>query len=182
MPGVADIDYPTLKDALADAGAVDEPAEVHGTLCGALCVDEEVCPLTLVEVEAGGDLRDTLDELRRSTLEGLFDPDMGFAPLLPDDNVPLERRVRALARWCGGFVYGIASRGEFDYSVLSEEVREVVHDLTELSKAALTAEDTDREQGESDYAELVEYVRVGVQLVFLELRPGRAAEPAARLH
>ena len=107
------------------------------------------------------------------TLEGLFDPDLSFQPLLPADDVDLERRVQALARWCAGFLYGLSADGSFDINNLSGEVREVVNDLTELSRAGLTAEDADNESAEADYAELVEYVRVGVQMVFLELQPGR---------
>lgn len=180
----ATIDYQTLRFALSDAGAVEDPSEVHGTLCGVLCVDESAPAESLVEAESAPGMRQTLGTLRETTLEGLFDPGMGFEPLLPDDSrATLSGRVEALARWCAGFVYGIASRGEFDYGALSDEVREVVRDLTELSKAGLTEEDAGEEQGESDYAELVEYVRVGVQLVFLELRSGRTGdETPARLH
>lgn len=180
----ATIDYQTLRFALSDSGAVEDPAEVHGTLCGVLCVDDSAPAETLVEADSAPGMRHTLDRLRDATRQGLFDPGMGFEPLLPDDSrATLAGRAEALARWCAGFVYGIASRGEFDYNALSGEVREVVRDLTELSKAGLTEDDAGDEQGESDYAELVEYVRVGVQLVFLELRSGRSGEEAsARLH
>lgn len=178
----APIDYQALGLALADAGAVEHVSEVHGTLCGVVCVVDDVPAEALVEDEVAPLLRPTLDALRKSTLEGLFDPGMGFEPLLPGDaRTPLAERVEALARWCAGFVYGVASRGEFDLGALSSEVQEVVRDLTELSKVGWSEEDSDHEQGESDYAELVEYLRVGVQLVFLELRSGLSDAPA-RLH
>lgn len=178
------IDYDALELALSDAGGVDDPSEVHGTLCGVLCRDDEAAAELLVEEDVVSGMRQTLATLRQSTLAELVDPGMGFEPLLPEDaRTPLMDRVDALARWCAGFVYGVASRGDLDYKTLSGEVQEVVRDLTELSKVGWTEEEGSQEQGESDYAELVEYVRVGVQLVFLELRSGQAdGDAPARLH
>ena len=59
-----------------------------------------------------------------------------------------------------------------DASELPGEVGEIVRDLTEISRADV--DDARRhESNESAYAELVEFVRVGVQLVFEELRRAR---------
>lgn len=175
--------YRALRHALDNSGSVQEPAEVHGTLCGMLCVHENADPEAAVEAEQGTDLAEPMAALRELTLERLFDSDAGFAPILPgDEDASLAERVRALARWCAGFVYGLASQGELDMSRLSEEVREVVEDLTELSKATLTPEEAETDAAEHDYAELVEYVRVGAQLVFLELRPARGSGESERLH
>lgn len=175
--------YRALRHALSRSGSVQDPAEVHGTLCGMLCMHENADPAAAVDAESGADLGEPLAALRELTLESLFDSDVGFAPILPgDDDAPLQERVRALANWCAGFVYGLASRGELDFTGLSEEVREVVEDLTELSKATLALDEAGTEAAERDYAELVEYVRVGAQLVFLELRPARDTGHGERLH
>ena len=55
----------------------------------------------------------------------------------------------------------------------------MVRDFTEISRVEVDGSDSD-ESNESAYAELVEFVRVGVQLVFDELSPcaRRRAEPA----
>ena len=175
--------YRALRYALSQSGSVQDPAEVHGTLCGMLCMHENADPMAAVEAEPGAELDEPLAALRELTLESLFDSDAGFAPILPgDDDTPLLERVRALARWCAGFVYGLASRGELDFGRLSDEAREVIEDLTELSKATLTPDEENTEAAERDYAELVEYVRVGAQLIFLDLRPGRDAGESERLH
>ncbi len=165
--------FNALQHGLQQAESVQTPGEVHGTLTGMLCIDNETVGVRALDDVENDSLDTAMDALREMTLEGLFDPDLSFRPLLPDDEVDLERRVVALARWCAGFLYGLSSDGEFDLSRLSAEVREVVADLTELSRAGLTAEDSDAESAEADYAELVEYVRVGVQMVFLELQPKR---------
>jgi hypothetical protein len=57
--------------------------------------------------------------------------------------------------------------------VLPEEVREIADDIVEISRAT-----TDGEEGESDeaaYSELIEYLRVGVILVFETLEAERGA-------
>ena len=56
----------------------------------------------------------------------------------------------------------------------SEEVREIVSDFTKFTRAAIGSGD-DLEVEEGAYAELVEYVRVGAQLVYMELHPRPAA-------
>lgn len=165
--------FEALQVGLSRAKSVQTPGEVHGTLTGMLCIDNASSAKRAVDDVEGDALDAALDALREMTLEGLFDPDLSFKPLLPADEVELERRVQALARWCAGFLYGLSSSGEFQVASLSDEATEVINDLTELSRAGLTAEDADDESAEGDYAELVEYVRVGVQMVFLELQPKR---------
>ena len=68
-----------------------------------------------------------------------------------------------------------------DASELPGQVHgEIVRDLVEISRAGVDAEQ-DEESNESAYAELVEFVRVGVQLLFEELAAARsppAASPA----
>ena len=70
-----------------------------------------------------------------------------------------------------------------DASELPGEVGEVVRDFIEISHAAVDAE-SGEESNENAYTELVEFVRVGVQLLFEELasarRPG--APTATPLH
>ncbi len=176
--------YDALSHALSQKGSVQDPAEIHGTLSGILCVREDADPHEALEDAQELELTAPMAALREVILESLFDSESGFMLLLPgDDAAPLAARVKALARWCSGFVYGLASQPEFDLQGLSPEVQEVIQDITELGRAAITADDASPEGAERDYAELVEYVRVGVQLVFLELRPARQedAQPA-RLH
>lgn len=178
--------YDALAQGLTRAGAIQNPADVHGTLTGMLCVNDNANPLAALDDEPDESIREALSALREMTLEGLFDSDLSFAPLLPDDEVALTARVHGLARWCSGFLYGLASQqGEtedFDLSRLSPEAGEVIKDLTELSRVGLSDEDSD-ESAEVDYAELVEYVRVGVQMIFMELRPKREGpETRERLH
>jgi uncharacterized protein len=66
---------------------------------------------------------------------------------------------------------------------LPGEAGEVVRDFAEITRAGVDA-DEEQESNESAYAELVEFVRVGVQLLFEELASARrpVAPSAAPLH
>jgi uncharacterized protein YgfB (UPF0149 family) len=109
---------------------------------------------------------------------------MEFHPLLPEDESPLDERTAALAQWCVGFLYGLGSSSIQDLSKLPGEVGEVVRDFDEITRVGIDQGDSD-DQNESAYAELVEFVRVGVQIVFEELealRAPSAEQPDPPLH
>ena len=71
-----------------------------------------------------------------------------------------------------GLLYGLGSRVIQDASRLPGDAGEVVRDLTEITRVGIDADDS-LESNESAFTELVEFVRVGVQLVFDELEPVR---------
>ena len=103
--------------------------------------------------------------------------------LLPSDAQSLESRTAALAQWCQGFLYGLGSGSIPDVGGLPGDVGEIVRDLTEITRAGVDDGDGE-ESNEGAYAELVEFVRVGVQLLFEELAPVRHSPlpDAAPLH
>lgn len=179
------IEYDELVDALSRIGCLQGAAEVHGGVCGALCVagpdeidlrrildpaeDQEFQPHAVAEA--------TLSRLCEQAAGSLEDRGMGFTPILPDDGEPLEQRVASLTAWCEGFLYGLSCHRELDLDQCSEAMQEIVTDLTEFTQAALSSDD-DGEVEESAYTELVEYVRVGVQIVYIEMRSGTEARKA----
>lgn len=169
--------YEDLREVLDKLGYPDVPAMFHGALCGALCVmdadDLGVASLLEEGVDVAiddPDSRAVLERLRDESNADLQSSEMIFAPLLPPDEMPLSHRVEALAAWCEGFLFGLSSRRPIDTKRFSEEAQETLRDFTEFTQAGFDASG-DREAEESAYAELVEYVRVGAQLLFLELRP-----------
>jgi uncharacterized protein YgfB (UPF0149 family) len=186
IPGSATstLDYDRLRDALADAGAVVALAELHGGACGALCaggapaaqrwiadcLDEQ--PTTAATAAAARDL----DELVAASWHGLTSPDLAFTPLLPSDDAPLEEQVQALALWCHGFLGGLGLSFAGDAERRDGAIAEILADFAEISRAGLSDEEA-AGRGQPDFAlaEIQEYVRVSVQIVFEELGHQRAA-------
>ncbi len=167
--------YTALSVDLADLGYRDVPAAFHGSLCGVLCRQkpEEIDLVALLEEEGlviDEPGRAVLARLRDDALSALTDLQVGFTPLLPDDESPLETRAHALGAWCEGFLFGLAGRNKLEIRDCSEEVREILKDLTQFTRASLDSSGDD-EVEEGAYAELVEYIRVGAQLVYMELHP-----------
>ena len=179
--------HQALGALLQRAGFDQDASEYHGALCGALCVHlpTEIEPMQLLErvvsEPAVPEARAPLLSLRDATLRELADADSGVRLLLPDDELPLALRARALGQWCEGFLFGLASRGGLNLRQASPEVREVVEDLTQFTHAEFHEGD-DAEVEEEAYAELVEYVRVGMQLVFMELAPRQPAANDQTIH
>jgi uncharacterized protein YgfB (UPF0149 family) len=175
--------YAEIQRVLIDERSMTDAAEAHGTLVGALCAMtayrfedwlQEILPDGAAQALSGTALR----ALYFVTAETLAGTDLEFQPLLPEDRQPLNERTAALAQWCVGFLYGLGSGAIQDLKTLPGEVGEVVRDFDEITRVGIDGGESD-EQNESAYAELVEFVRVGVQLVFEELGPLRDTPEAS---
>lgn len=180
------IAYESLQASLSNLGLDQLPPEYHGILCGMLCYRDDApqdLGLATQGQGAAAAADDCLRDLRQTSLKQLQAVNEEFLLMLPDDDAPLNERVEALAQWCDGFLHGMASSRQLDLRELSEDAQELVRDFTELSRAGVEA-DAGSEQDERDYTELVEYVRVGAQLLFLEMRQQQAGTVQAedRLH
>lgn len=161
----------TLSHALTDA------AEAHGTLVGSLCsmrcsLDDwlaEILPDGRIDAHSAHSLRAIFD----TTFGALGDGSLSFEPLLPGDDVSIVDRTSALGEWCQGFLYGLGAGASMpEAASMQGEAAEVLRDMTEITHVDVDPED-DMETNEAAYAELVEFVRVGVQLLYEHLQPLR---------
>jgi uncharacterized protein len=173
--------YAEIQRVLADERSMTDAAEAHGTLAGALCTAstyrfedwlQEILPEGRAHPISSGALR----SLFFVTAETLAGAEMAFEPLLPEDAQPIDERATALSQWCVGFLYGLGSGAVPDVSKLPGEAGEVIRDFDEITRVGVGSGDSE-EQNEAAYAELVEFVRVGVQLVFEELESLRETPP-----
>jgi len=168
--------YDQLSETLQRLGFSQDAAEYHGALCGTLCVrhPRDVDPMQLLEGAAppaapdGAGAAQALRQLCGQSAEALESSEMVFAPLLPDDEEDLPLRVRALSSWCEGFLYGLTTGAPLDMGQCSPEMKEILKDFTEFTRAGID-DDSDSDVEETAYAELVEYIRVGAQLIYMEL-------------
>lgn len=169
--------YEMLSEELEMAGVLSSAAELHGGLSGVMCIGgvaaaDRWIDQQLEEWQQHGEssLGEALQAVEHETWRMLNTPDMSFEPLLPGDEHPLDQQVRALAAWCNGFLSGLGLGGlqlTGDGTDADETVTEIAKDFAEISRAVLGPEDEhDLEQAGFALAELKEYVRVSVQLVF----------------
>ena len=183
------VTFPEVARVLQTLQSSVAAAESHGCLCGALCttqqypveswLDELAPDADEVSDEDPADDRATLRLLFADTVRALRGDEMEFQLLLPDDDAALMERALALSQWCQGFLYGFGAAGAVPREQLSGEVEEVLRDLTHISQASVET-GAEAEEEELAYAEIVEYVRAGVQLIHDELIELRAAGDAAR--
>jgi uncharacterized protein YgfB (UPF0149 family) len=180
--------YMDIQRVLTEQRSLADAAEAHGTLAGCLCAAvryrfEDWMHEILPEGRADALSTAALRQLYLDTAGALEGPEMEFELLLPEDEQSISSRTLALGQWCQGFLYGLGTSAIQDAGALPGEIGEIVRDLTEITHVGVD-DGQSPETNESAYAELVEFVRVGVQLVFEELGPLRdqPLPPDAALH
>ncbi|HET7925427.1 MAG TPA: UPF0149 family protein [Rhodanobacteraceae bacterium] len=168
-----------LKTLRLGVGASD----LHGSLTGYLCAGGkagvEEWPLALqIEPPSANALNDAaLRRLYTECRTQLEDPDLGFEPLLPGNEAPVEHRAEALVEWCRGFLGGVGLSGA-QPRVLSTDATEVLSDISRIAGSQFAYEDA--EEDENALSEVLEFVRVGVLLLHAEMRKPR--KPTHTLH
>ncbi len=107
------------------------------------------------------------------TVEQLSDPHYTMQLLLPDDEDPIDERLASLCDWVRAFLAGFEAQGKIQpRPALSEEAKEALSDLQEITALSVTFNDAASE--EQDYAEVVEYVRLAVLLLHHEMLNARS--------
>ena len=173
--------YAAFAALLSSAGHSVSPAELHGLLLGRSCAGAGFEPdawlLDATDL-LGGEPQDNVCQaligLQEMVKGELCSEDITLVLLLPDDETPLAQRAVALGQWCQGFLggFGLTARD----GALSAEAMEVLQDLSAIAQVQGGLEES--EDGESDYMEVMEYLRVAPLLLFTEcVKP---AAPAAK--
>jgi yecA family protein len=155
-------------------------SELHGSLTGFLCAGGVAPPerwferLALEgfdELLAGRTERVLFERLYADCADQLQDEELGFTPLLPEDDAPLDERAAALVDWCRGFLGGLGLAGAGVGAGLSSESDEILGDFGRIAATEFAHGDAP-DDDEDAYAEVVEYVRVGVLLLRAEIGAG----------
>ncbi|WP_165856167.1 UPF0149 family protein [Marinobacter sp. JSM 1782161] len=179
-------EFETWANLFTQFKAFSHPSELHGVLCGRLAAGgrldrkqwregaSEQMGIAPEAAESSEELSTFLDTAYEVTLEALKASDLSFKPLLPEDDYALEERLQALSSWVRGFLEGMAIEASQALGEATGEVRELVEDMVAISQVAAGEEDS--EEGEQQFNEIMEYVRVGVLTVFTEFN---APEPPA---
>ncbi len=180
--GVSAVTFEELEDLFFAIEIEASAAAFHGFLCGRLSggavempdlvtSSSEWLALSPEQSEAA---EHPLTDFYQASLSNLEDLSFLFQPLLPDEDLPLAERLVAVGEWCGSYISGLAEGLGSDFEI-SEDSKEALEDLGAIAQVSI---DFDAE-GERDYTELVEYIRVAVQLIFADVHPeiGIASQP-----
>ena len=145
-------------------------SELHGAVCGlaagiarSLDVDAQERDLLgeLIELLGSDALTDadSVVEFMHASLDALMADDLGFAPLLPDDDTPIAVRVLGLAEWCGAFAAGYGAHPVVE----DEQGEELLRDFIAISGAEVR--DEDDETAEAALSDLEQFIKVGALLL-----------------
>ena len=175
--------YDQLDAALSLADISILPAEVHGIIVGALCnhlqTGNRPDLMALIMDGSGEDSGPVIQagelsySLYRSTMELLLEDQGGFVLQLPHESESMEFRTESLGGWCRGFLLGLLHNNTVDMGSFSGDSEEIIQDIMTISGATNGDQAVDKDDWA--YAEIEEYLRVGVQLVFETIYEQRTA-------
>jgi len=181
MTAPARVEFDDLDDLTHRLKLATDPSELDGSVCGFLAAGGRFgrqAVLAVLQLDGEGDVPAAadaalLDRLATQAATQLADPELGFEPLLPEDDRPLSERAEATVAWCRGFLGGFGLAGANAHGKLSDEAQEVLRDLATIASSNLDF--GDETEDEDALIEVHEFVRMGAMLLHAEC----ARDPAA---
>ena len=176
------MDYDKLDELRKSASIDMSLPETHGGICSQICFQsdyfEEFVPLddsddgATVSVQIAT-YRKALKKIIERDLDKLKDGDLSFELIIPDESNSIQDRAEALSIWCQGFVDGVSFlMTEHDFKIDQDQKKEsfeIIEDFTQISTL-----DSHSISGEVDeelsLMELIEFVRLSVQMIYDEFR------------
>ena len=163
--------YLAFSTLLTQSNQSISPAELQGVLFGRSCAGAGFDPDVwlsdaheFLETPIEKSVQQALLGLQAMIKTELQGADMSIVLLLPSDDVSISERSQALALWCQGFLngFGLIVQNQ----ALSSEAREVLQDMAAIAQMQEIVDDS--EEAESNYMQLMEYLRVAPLLLFSE--------------
>ncbi len=190
-------DYKELQELVSQLNKDVQLAELDGLVAGLLVkgpgVPVRKLMQSLMDYLADGEQRQ-LDALQQGFLvklvAGLAEhaqelhalDEMEWVPLLPSEEASLGIQLGGLAGWCAGFIHGCGialgtDGGSVRDNDLPGNIHEMLADLAEISR--VDAEEVSGNDAESDFVELLEYVRTAAFTCALELGRDESKDSAS---
>ena len=181
------IEHDELDALLKSCGSSWNAGQAHGLLCSRLSMAgaqgaSRWITQVLAEADSAAEqlaeCEEMLDALCAATWQQLVERMSEFDLLLPDDADPASVRTEAMARWCEGFLHGLVAEKhseELKKRLAEEPLADIIKDMLQITRATV-GDDADDENFDNDFTELVEYLRVAVQLTYEELTEFRKLE------
>ncbi len=151
-------------------------AEAHGVLVGMLSVvgpkNDSVWRVSLLEIldcnQPDKQQWALISKLKTKISKDLKDRTFSFNLLLPNDDSALAVRILALSEWCKGYLSGLGLVGISAVDLSNEIIKELIQDLSQIAQVGQATDASNDD--EKNFLELVEYVRIAVQNIYVELR------------
>lgn len=182
------VSFDEVANALLEQGDLVSPSELHGCLCGLLGggFDGDAAAMTAqleqtLDTGLHGPLADAVSTLRADAIAAVTDGDLDFSLLLPGEDLELEQRIASMATWCRGFLSGFAqARVSADAAgeAVATDSAEALKDFAAIAQAASDDDESDAEEREGHYYELLEYLRVAAMNVILDALPDHGVSGA----
>jgi len=171
---MSELYFPSLMPVDSEGDGPSSTAELQGALCGLLCLNAHAdrsnwAKKLFEDFDPDDDELLDLSHLFDVTLQSLNSLDFNLQLELPDDDAPIASRIYATTQWCQGLIYGLSTSGLTDDVPLSDDCKEYIADVVDISN--LNSDDGDDSENDADLEELVEYLRMGLFLLFGELQP-----------
>ncbi len=174
------IDHNELDALLKGCGSSWNAGQAHGLLCSRLSLAgadgasrwiAQVLGDATSDLAQRGECEEMLDALCAATWQQLVERQSEFDLLLPDDEDPASMRTEVMAQWCEGYLHGLVAEKhseDLKKRLADEPLADIIKDMLEITRATV-GHDADDNNIDSSLAELVEYLRVAVQLTYEEL-------------
>lgn len=191
------IDHNELDDALERCGSGWNASQAQGLLCSRLSVTgaagarrwiAQIMSDVADDAPERNACEQLLDNLCSETWRQLGERQSEFQLLLPQSDDLAAVRADAMGQWCEGFLHGLVTEKHSEglkKRLAEEPLADIIKDMLQITRATV---DDDDDNIDDDFSELVEYLRVVVQLVYEELADFRdlmnPADPdsSTRLH
>ncbi len=174
------INFMDLENALDACGSSWHSAQAHGLLCGRLsvlgayafsvCV-EQIFDNAAKESGQCNECESMLESIFKDTWLQLVERQSEFELFLPDDDLSIDDRTDAISQWCDGFLHGLVTGQrpkKLKEYLTKDPIDSIIKDFLEITRAT-TDTDTNCEDNERAFNEIMEYIRVSVQLIYEDL-------------
>ena len=168
------VSYDALQNLFVSLGCFNSPSELHGLLVGVLATGQRLDTDAWIELiqehmalaQVSDSAQNQFVNLYRVNLAALESTMLEFQLLLPDDESSMAERAEALGIWCHGFLSGFSLANAVVINQASEDVKELINDLAQISEIEFDIEDS--EESEMNFFEVVEFVKIAAMTVFAD--------------
>lgn len=182
-------DYSKAEALLEQYGLMITPAELHGVVAGLLCggvsTQDRKWLTEVIELVNNGEqltaaVRGWVVELFDATRIALSEQN-GLELLLPDDDADFSLRLEAVSELVQAFLAGFAVTRK-NLSDASEELQEIIKDLSSISLMDDEFDDSVSEENEDAYLVVYEHIKLGMMLAYDEFGFSNETEKSPTIH